>query len=127
MHCHVQLTSKEFTVNQQIVVRREEKLRREEKEEKEPVEGRRRPLLPNEEGREGLERREKERLVKSENGRYWEKNDWAKNGPPSRSYQLTRFASKTHKPIFSHKNCFSSSDFLRYIYYNITIKTYFEL
>ena len=97
MHCHVQLTSKEFTVNQQIVVRREEKLRRKEKEEKEPVEGRRRPLLPNEEGREGLERRERERLVKSENGRYWEKNDWAKNGPPSRSYQLTRFASKTHK------------------------------
>ena len=97
MHCHVQLTSKEFTVNQQIVVRREEKLRREVKEEKESVGGKRRPLLPNGEGRGGFERREKERLIKSENGRYWEKNDWAKNGPPSRSYQLTRFASKTHK------------------------------
>ena len=89
MHCHVQLTSKEFTVNQQIVVRREEKLRREVKEEKESVGGKRRPLLPNGEGRGGLERREKERLVKSVNG-----GDWAKNGPPSRSYQLTRFASR---------------------------------
>ena len=54
MHCHVQLTSKEFTVNQQIVVRREEKLRREVKEEKESVGGKRRPLLPNGEGRGGL-------------------------------------------------------------------------
>ena len=46
----MQLTSKEFTVNQQIVVRREEKLRREEKD---PVGGRKRPLLPNGEGRGG--------------------------------------------------------------------------
>ena len=47
-----------------------------------------------------LETKDKERPVKSET-RYGEKNDWAKEAPLSRSYQLTRSTLKSSKLRFS--------------------------
>jgi len=87
----VQLTSKELTVNQQIVVRRDIR----------PV-MQRRALSPikhsdDGEGGDGLETNEKKRPVKSET-RYGEKNDWAKDAPLSRFYQLTRYKPLTSWP-----------------------------
>ena len=76
-------------MNQQIVVRRDIR----------PV-MQRRALSPIEhsdegEGEDGLETNEKKRPVNSET-RYGEKNDWAKDAPLSRSYQLTRSKFKTN-------------------------------
>ena len=90
---NVQLTSKELTVNQQIVVRRESSGER--IGEREPV-IRRRALSPakHSDGEGGASPDKNEKPVKSE-GRFGERSDWAKNGPLGRAYQLTRFALET--------------------------------
>ena len=90
----MQLTSKELTVNQQIVVRRDIREIR-------PL-MRRKALSPikHSDG-DGLETKDKERPVKSET-RYGEKNDWARDAPPSRSYQLTRSTLKPNTNSINH-------------------------
>ena len=107
----MQLTSKELTVNQQIVVRREIEEREGrgsigERKGREGKEGigerasviRRRAWSPikhsDGEGGDGLDNNDRDRPVKSER-RFGETSDWAKNGPLGRAYQLTRFALET--------------------------------
>ena len=77
-------------MNQQIVVRKDVGEIR--------PQMRRRALSPikQSDGEDGLETKDKERPVQSE-ARYGEKNDWAKDGPQSRSYQLIRSVMKTQK------------------------------
>ena len=103
----MQLTSKEFTVNQQIVVRREgeEREGRESIGERAPV-IRRRALSPvkhsDGEGGDGLDNNDKAQPVKSER-RFGENSDWAKNGRLGRAYQLTRFTLETCQFFISIK------------------------
>jgi len=118
----VQLTSKEFTVNQQIVLRREEERRvfQHSQDGREPVRSKNheeergavgipRKYTEEKDDLESSDGEEEQRLAETAKSYHARKNDWAKTESFSQSYQLNRY-----KPLTSWPSGMSEQERMAY-------------